>query len=117
MVLRRYGRSEQVVDVRDVPALREAVARARSDPDVIAYRYWRLPDDTLEIRAACRSCGYPYQPGGVQDRTCRCGLRHVTYDCRNCYTVEVDPGYGDGCGEVPFDAEGFNAKYRRRWFA
>lgn len=115
MVLRRYDRTERVVDLNDVAELRVAVNRARADPDVVGYRYWRLTEYPGGVRTACPGCGGRYQPGQVHDRICRCGLRHLTYECRSCCTTEVDPPYEDGCGQVPFDVDGVNARYRRWW--
>lgn len=116
IVLSRYDRTERIIEVRDVLALRAVIDRARSDPDVIAWRYWRLTERAGEVRTVCPGCGARYQQGRVLDRWCRCGLIHVAHDCGDCHTMLVDPPYADGCGPIPVDAEGIDERYRRtRW--
>jgi hypothetical protein len=116
IVLSLYNRTERVVNVPDVAALRAELGRARSDPNVVAWRYWRLTELAGEVRTACPSCGEQYQPGRVRDRQCRCGLIHVAHSCGACHTEFVDPPYAEGCGPIPVDTEGINARYRRkRW--
>jgi hypothetical protein len=116
IVLRFHNRTERVVDARDVVELRALLDRARSDPDVVAWQYWRLTELAGRVRSACPDCGTRYQPGEVGGRVCRCGLVHVRHECRECRTDLVDPPYGEGCGSIPFDLEGVNEKYeRRRW--
>ena len=111
--MRLRDRRQRVVDVRDVTELRAVLARARRDPAVVGYRYWRLQVLAGEVRSACPRCRARYRPGQVRGRVCRCGLVHVLLDCRACDTDLVDPPFGPGCGPVPFDAEGVNARYRR----
>jgi hypothetical protein len=114
IVLSMYDRTERIMNVADVVALRAALDRARADPDVVAWRFWRLTDRAGRIRTACPSCGERYQQGQVRDRECRCGLVHVEHECRECRAGFVDPPYGDGCGPIPVDTEGVNERYRRR---
>lgn len=113
VVLRFYNRTERIMDVRDVRALRAVLDRARSDPDVIGWRYWRLTE-LPPIRSACPQCGTRYEPGQISGKVCRCGTMHVEYECRPCLTTETDPPLGEGCGRIPFDLEAVNEKYRRR---
>jgi hypothetical protein len=114
VVLRLYGGGVRVVDVPGVAELRDAVEHARRDPDVTGWRYWRMTELGGRVRSACPRCRARYEPGTVTGRVCRCGLVHVAHECRGCRTDLVDPPYAAGCGEVPFDAEGVNARYRRR---
>jgi len=113
VVVRLRGQRQRVVDVRDVAELRALLDRARRDPDVVGYRYWRLQELAGRVRATCPRCHARYRPGQVRGRVCRCGLVHVVLGCRACDTDLVDPAYGPGCGPLPFDAEGVNARYRR----
>jgi hypothetical protein len=114
IVFSHYDRTERVVDVPDVAALRAALDRARSDPHVIAWRYWRLIELAGEVRTDCRSCGEQYQPGRVRDRQCLCGVIHVEHTCGTCHVTFIDPPYEEGCGPIPVDTEGINARYRRK---
>jgi hypothetical protein len=109
-----YDRTEQIMNVADVFELRAALDRARSDPNVIAWRYWRLTEVAGEIRTVCERCGESYQQGEVRERECRCGLIHLEHACGACHTTLVDPPHGDGCAPIPVDTEGVNARYRRR---
>lgn len=115
IVFRLHNRTQRVVDVPDVRALRAALASARSDPEVAGWRYWRLTE-LPPVRRTCPACGTRYEPAQVRGRVCRCGLMHIAYECRGCQATGTDPPYGDGCGRVPFDLEGVNERYsRRRW--
>jgi hypothetical protein len=113
-VLSRYDRMEQIKDVEGVAALRAELDRARSDPDVVGWRYWRLVEPAGVARAICASCGEPYQQGRVTDRECRCGLVHVEHWCHRCQAAYVDPPHDEGCGAIPVDTEAINERYRRR---
>lgn len=115
VVFQLYDRTERIMDVQDVRALRQTLDRARSDPNVIGWRYWRLTD-LPPVRPVCPRCTAPYEPGNVKARACRCGTMHIEYECRTCHTTETDPDYDDGCGSIPFDLEAVNDRYRhRRW--
>lgn len=112
-MLQLNSRTERVMDVRDVRELRAVLSRARSDPDVIGWRYWRVPE-LPPVRSACSQCDTQYEPGQVNGRVCRCGSMHIKYECRKCRATETDPVYREGCGSIPFDLEGVNEKYHRR---
>ena len=106
----RYTYYEEAVDVTDVQELRHAVLRLRLDPRVTGYRYFRIHEDIR--REACPQCGRRYWPGDVTEQTCRCGLGHTAYRCLRCQSQEIEPPYGDGCGPIPFDAEGYRSRRR-----
>lgn len=106
----RYTYYEEAVDVTGVQELRHTVLRLRLDPRVTGYRYFRLHEDVR--REACQACGRRYWPGDTTEQTCRCGLEHVTYRCPQCRSQEIEPPYGDGCGPIPFDAEGYRLRKR-----
>ncbi|HEY8473506.1 MAG TPA: hypothetical protein VIL37_12845 [Natronosporangium sp.] len=108
----KYSYYEEAVDVADVQELRHAVLRLRLDPRVTGYRYFRIRED--ERRQACPACGRRYWPGDLTEQTCRCGLGHTIYRCLRCRTQEIEPPYSDGCGPIPFDAEGYRYRTRRR---
>jgi hypothetical protein len=114
MVLRLRDRTHRVLDLRDVAELRAAIARARADPEVTGWRYWRLLELAGRVRSRCPRCAARFAPGQVSGQVCRCGLVHVRHRCRECRLEVVDPPRGAGCGPVPFDPEAANARYRRR---
>ena len=118
VIIRRRGPGgEQIRDVAHVWALREMVLHVRHDPEVISYRYWRLRELAGVVREACE-CGWLYLPGTVREHACRCGVWHVEHECRECRRHHVDPPHGEGCGDLPHDAEGVNDQYhrnRQRW--
>lgn len=107
----RYGHGDEVRDLPDVQALREAVLRLRADPRVHGYQWRRLPDE--QPRENCPRCGEAYIPARVHSWPCRCGLTHVTYDCYGCGLVDVDPPRHEGCGAIADDHEYWNTRYTR----
>lgn len=85
----------------DTPAeLRHLVERARSDVNVVSYRYKPVQRLVGERPIFCGR-GHPYD-GGTATRVelgwarCDCG-GHVLYRCQSCDDVQIDPVISVDC--------------------
>lgn len=108
------GERVQVLSATTVRELREVVQRARADPSIVRYRFWRHREWTgPDPPHDCGGSGDgQYVPAGITDVACCCGQGHRVYRCHRCGAEEIHPELGTGCGPIP--AEGpYGA--RRDW--
>jgi hypothetical protein len=93
---------EQLVDVDTVAELRAVVLRARSDPAIAAYRYWRVREWIGGNPAhGCPEFIDGPPPARLSVRACRCGTDHRVEDCVRCSQLIWTPLVGPGCGPIP----------------
>ncbi len=97
------GPATEVVSLDSVSQLRDIVARARIDPTIEAWRFWRHREwvgaDPPHACGGSRAVGWA--PAGITDHACRCGLYHRTWYCNRCGQTQSDPDHGPGCGPIP----------------
>lgn len=89
-------------DVPSVGHLRTVVLRARRDPSIATYRYWRKRHWHGQ-QPSHGPCGDEYVPAGISEIGCQCGQLHRVFRCHRCGTEEIVPGHDVGCGPLPND--------------
>lgn len=113
LIVRRGG-SDETRDIPDAWTLRAAVLELRTDPRVTSCQWRRLPDPPERDR--CPACGRRYLAAVIRPWPCRCGRPHLAYRCGPCHRTDLDPPIAEGCGSIPDDIEGINARFSgQRW--
>jgi len=114
-------------EAADIAGVRRLVARARANPDVVA---WRLTSEDVldhgDRPSVCWSCGGELEPDGVRHAatgrsrlmetvSCRACPGHERIRCPDCKVGTVWPAATVGCG--PPRAEWEEPTARREWLA
>jgi hypothetical protein len=93
----------RVLSVGTVGELKWIVLRARTDPRIASYRYWRHRDwDPTDVPDRCPR-GHDYIPAGTSDVSCCCGDGHRILRCHAHNSVVICPPFGPGCAPIPIE--------------